>query len=157
MREIWGYGRIVMGKIIKYFFILLLSLVGFFIIAAFVVLVEFAKNDGDEADKVAALSDSTMTQIMTYYQNNGSYPKSLQDLPIHNNKEFIENQKKQQFHYYSYGENRSKYVFSWIGGAMNWSGYSCTNDISGSAKDAYGIVGTYTMPNETVCTITDLH
>jgi hypothetical protein len=146
-----------MKKVIKYFFIILLSLVILFIITAFVFLVVLVKRDGDEADKVAALSDTTMTQIMTYYQNNGSYPKSLQNIPIHNSKEFIQNQKKQQFYYHSYGENRSKYIFSWIGGAMNWSGYNCTNDKSRFTKKVDGLVMVYPMPNGTLCRIIDLH
>jgi len=151
-----------MGKVIKYLFIALVSGTVIFVILAvglFLVVGQgFAEADRKNADK-DKLAYSAMDQIALYYNKNGYYPKDLSKLPIYSNLEFATYAKEgaNVFHYYTYGNDRSKYSFSWNGGAMNWTEYSCTNYKPNSSKNQNGVIRTYPRPNGVICTVTDLH
>ena len=142
-----------MKKIIKYFFIILATL---FIFAAFSLMLILNEVD-DDSDNKEELAASAMMQIASYYDKNGYYPKSLQELPLYSSNEFANHVKKRSFQYASYGGDKPKYVFSWRGGAMNWTGYRCTNDKSVLSKEQYGVIRTYQRADGAVCTVRDLH
>jgi len=142
-----------MTKIIKYFFMILATLI-ILVLALLFIILNGVDNDSDTKKELA---NSTMQQIASFCIKNGHYPKSLQELPIYQNEEFVLHVNKRSFQYSSYGENKSKYIFSWRGGAMDWAGYSCTNDKARYNKNKQGVVQTYPAANGTICTVTDLH
>ena len=150
-----------MKKVIKYFFMIVAALIAISIIlyALFILFLALMFSGGSEEEKRQdELGNTAQKQIVIFYHKNGYYPKSLHDLPVYNDKDFATLfQQKNTFRYTSYGGNYSKYIFSWRGGAMNWTGYSCTNNKPESSPKQDGIVRTYTMPGGTVCTVTDLH
>jgi len=138
---------------IKYFFMILATL---FILATvlFFFVVNGVENDSDTKKELA---DGAMQQIASFYTKNGHYPTSLQELPLYKNEEFAFHINKRSFQYSSYGEKKSKYIFSWRGGTMDWTGYSCTNDTEKLSQKQNGVIRRYRMPGGTVCTVTDLH
>ncbi len=142
-----------MRKAIKYFFMTL----GALFILATVLLFFIGNGVGDDSDNKEELANSAMLQLASFYAKNGYYPKSLQELPLYKNEEFVIHVNKRSFQYSSYGEKRSKYSFSWRGGAMDWTGYSCTNDKIKQGKNGMGIIRTYQRANDIVCTVRDLH
>ena len=150
-----------MEKVIKYFFMMVAALIAIAIIlyALFILFLALLFSGGSEEEKRQdELGHTAQRQIVTFYHQNGYYPKSLHDLPVYNDKDFVTLlQKNGNFRYTSYRGVNPKYTFFWRGGAMNWTGYSCTNDISEPYTKQDGVVSTYTMPGGTVCTVTDLH
>lgn len=150
-----------MKKVIKYFFIIVASLIAIAIIlyGLFIVFLGLMFSGGSEEEKRQdELGHTAQRQILTFYHKNGYYPKNLYDLPIYTDKDFATLlQKNGNFRYTSYGSNNSKYIFSWRGGAMNWTGYSCTNEKSKSSQKQDGVVRAYPMAGGTVCTVIDLH
>ena len=151
-----------MKKAIKYLFIaLVVGAIIYAILFAFLFFVvgsSLAEGDRKNADK-DKLAYSAMDQIALYYNKNGYYPKALSELPIYSNPEFATYAKEERnvFRYYTYGDDRSKYSFSWNGGAMNWTGYSCTNYKPSASKNQNGVIRTYPRPDGVICTVTDLH
>lgn len=142
-----------MKQIIKYFFMILATL---FILA--IVLLFFSTNGVEnDSNTKKELADRAMQQIGFFYNKNGYYPKSLQKIPLYKNEEFVSHVNKRSFQYSAYGEDNSIYIFSWRGGAFDWTGYSCTNDKIKHSKNEMGIVRTYQRANGTVCTVRDLH
>jgi len=146
-------------KIIKYSLITLITLAILSVITLaiifFIIFYRFADADQKESDIRDRLSNEALSQIITYHDKNGHYPKNLENLPIYRNKKFVEYIDKREFNYYASDTN---YSFSWRGGAMNWTGYSCTNFKAKFHK--YGeqnIIFTYPRPDGVVCTVTDLH
>ncbi len=153
-----------MEKVIKYFFMIVAALIAIAAIlyALFMlfIMMMFSGAGGTTAEnRQGELGHTAQKQIVTFYKKNGYYPKSLHDLPIYNDQDFVTLlQKNHIFRYSTYGaDKKSKYVFSWRGGAMNWTGYSCTNYKSKLSQKEYGVIRTYKMPGGTVCTVTDLH
>lgn len=142
-----------MKKTIKYTLITLSTL---FILIVFVLpmLIGGTGKDSNTNDKFA---DTAIYQISSYYFKNGYYPQTLEELPLYSNQEFISYIQSNRLKYNSYGVKKEKYVFSWIGGAMNWTGYSCTNDKYRKSKQQETIVRSYILPDGSVCTVTDLH
>lgn len=153
---------LVMKKVIKYFFMIVASLIAIATIlyGVFILFIAMMFSGGSEAEKRQdELGHTAQKQIVMFYNNHGYYPKSLHDLPLYKDKDFATLlQKNNIFRYSSYGaDEKSKYIFSWRGGAMNWTGYRCTNDKSKISQEQYSVVRTYEMPDGTVCTVTDLH
>ena len=149
-----------MKKVFKYFLMIVASLIAIATIlyGVFILFIALMFSGGLEEEKRQdELGHTAQQQIVMFYNNHGYYPKSLHDLPLY--KDFATLlQKNNTFRYSSYGaDKKSKYVFSWRGGAMNWTGYSCTNYKSKLSQDQHGVVRTYEMPGGTVCTVTDLH
>ncbi len=134
-----------MKKAIKYIFIVLISFVILFMML------------GKEDNKVDVWADKAMTEITSYYNNNGYYPKNLQDLPLYSNQEFVSQIQNNTFKYSSYGGDKPKYVFFWRGGAMGWSGHRCTNDESMLNEKQEGLIRIERRADGVVCAITDLH
>jgi len=121
----------------------------------FVFLYEIVSVDQKESGRREALTNDAMMQIAAYHDKNGHYPKNLQNLPIYHNKKFVNYLNKHEFTYYSSGTN---YSFSWRGGAMNWTGYSCTNFKGKPHKyETSNIIRTYHKVDGVICTVTDLH
>lgn len=150
-----------MKKIIKYFLMIVASLIAIATIlyVVFILFIGLMFSGGSEEEKRQdELGHTAQQQIVTFYDKNGYYPKSLHDLPLYNDKDFATLlQEHDTFRYTSYYGDNSKYVFSWRGGVMNWTGYRCTNDRSEISKKQVGVVRTYKMQGGTVCTVTDLH
>jgi len=150
-----------MKKVIKYFFMIVAALIAIATIlyGLFMLFLMMMFSGGTTAEKRQdELGHTAQKQIVIYYNKHGHYPKSLRDLPASQDKDFTTLlQKYNTFQYTSYGEKESKYVFSWRGGAMNWTGYSCTNDKLKLSQKQHGVVRTYKMLGGTVCTVTDLH
>lgn len=143
-------------KVIKYFFILVAALI---VIFSLLIFLSFEGGNTTAENRQGELGQTAQKQIVMFYKKNGYYPKSLQDLPVYNDPDFVTLlQKHHTFRYRTYStEGKSKYEFSWRGDAMNWSGYRCTNYKGNVSQDHHGVVSTYTMPGGTVCTVTDLH
>lgn len=142
-----------MKKVIKFFFITLLTL--FVLLLVFIMIVA---NGGEEgSDNKEELADKAMMQITAYHHTNGHYPKSLGEIPIYADPQFITYVKNNTFKYSLYDGDIPKYVFSWRDGAMNWTGYRCTNDKSELSQKQNGVVRVYTRPDGVVCTVSDLH
>ncbi len=106
----------------------------------------------------SSLADTTMNQLALFYKKNRQYPKSLNELPIYSNPEFVTYSKNATygFRYSTYDNDRVIYSLSWRDGFANWTEYSCTNAPSPSA-DQYEVIQTYSKPGEVVCTVRDLH
>ena len=151
-----------MKKVFTYFFMIVVSLIAIATIlyGVFILFIALMFSGGSEEEKrQEELGHIAQQQIVMFYNNHGYYPNSLRDLPIYNNQDFATLlQKNHTFRYRSYGaDEKSKYIFSWRGGAMNWTGYSCTNYKSKLSQKQNGVIRTYKMPGGTVCTVTDLH
>lgn len=146
-----------MKKVIKYFFMIVSVLITLTVAVIFYALSEEVQTGAENRQE--ELGQTAQKQIVMFYKKNGYYPKSLQDLPIYNDPDFVTLlQKPHTFRYSTYGtDEKSKYIFSWRGGAMNWTGYSCTNNKGKVSQEKYGVIRTYRMPGGTVCTVTDLH
>lgn len=151
-----------MKKIIKYFIITFVVGAVIYVIFAvgifFLVGLKLAEGDKKNVYK-SELAYSAMDQIELYYKKNGYYPKDLNELPIYSNPEFAIYAKEEvnTFHYHTYGNDRSKYSFSWNAGAMNWTGYRCTNYKPDSSKNQDGVIRTYSRQGGVICTEIDLH
>ena len=142
-------------RIVKYLLITILSLVILAVILLFVIFYKFASGDKEESDIRAKLSNEALNEIIAYHDKNGRYPKNLEKLPVYKNKKFVEYIDKREFNYYASDTN---YSFSWRGGAMNWTGYSCSN-LKGKHHQfgEENIIQTSHRPDGVVCTVTDLH
>ena len=119
-----------MRQIIKYFFMIL----GTLFILVTVLLFFIANGVDNDSDTKKELANDAMQQIASFYTKNGYYPKNLQELPLYKNEKFAIHVNKRSFQYSSYGEDKSEYIFSWRGGAMDWTGYSCTNNKTKHSK-----------------------
>ena len=151
-----------MKKVIKYFFIIVAALIAIAVILyiLFMLFIVMMSSGGTTAEnRQDELGQTAQKQIVMFYKKNGYYPKSLQDLPVYNDPDFVTLlQKHHTFRYSTYGaEEKSDYTFSWRGGAMNWSGFKCTSYKGNISQKEHGVIRTYTMPGGTVCTVTDLH
>ncbi len=106
----------------------------------------------------SSLADTTMNQLALYYKKNKQYPKSLSELSISSNPEFVTYSKNAThgFRYSTYDNDRVIYSLSWRDGFANWTEYSCTNAPSPSA-DQDEVIQTYTKPGGILCTVRDLH
>ena len=138
-------------KFIKYLFITIVTL--FLIVVVFIM----AFVGGDESDTKEDFGNGAINEITSFYNTNGHYPKSLHDLPIYKNQEFLTHIKNNAFSYSSLAGEKPTYIFSWRAGAMNWTGYSCTNDESTFNKNNNGVIRTYKRPDGSICRVTDLH
>lgn len=67
-------------------------------IIVFVTLVSNAENE--EINKKDYFTNSAMLSISSYYTKNGYYPKSLNELPIYSNKEFVDYLHNNTFYHY---------------------------------------------------------
>lgn len=140
-----------MKKIIKYLFIIIATL---FLVVLFFMM---ALVGGGESDAKEEFANGAISQITSFYDTNGHYPKSLRDVPIYKDKKFVTVIRNNSFSYSSFAGEKPTYVFSWRGGAMGWTGYRCTNDESTFDKNKNGTIRTHKRSDGSVCTVTDLH
>ena len=117
----------------------------------------FVNEVEDDSDTKEKFANKAMKQIISYYDTNGYYPKSLDEIPVYSDQKFVTYVQDNTFEYSSYEGNIPKFFFSWRGGAMNWTAYRCTNDKSDIPPKHDGIIRTYKISGGTVCTVTDLH
>ena len=153
-----------MKKIIKYMLIIVAAFIVIAVIlyGALIFFMAMMFSGGTTAEKRQdELGRTAQQQIINFYDKNNYYPKSLYDLPLSNDKDFVRLlENNHTFRYRTYDadkKSKSKYVFYWRGGAMQWTGYRCTNDELALSQKEHGVISTYTMPGGTVCTVTDLH
>ena len=155
-----------MKKVIKYFFIILAVLIA-------LPAILYGADDPIAEKQIYGLASpkersqfrqeifakKAQEQIVMFYKKNGYYPKSLQDLPVYNNPEFVTLlQKEDALKYDSYGaEKKSKYVFSWRGNGRSWSSFRCTNDDSVLYQiHHYMEIRIFKMTGGTVCIVSYL-
>lgn len=142
-----------MRKVIKYFFITLLVL-----IILFIVFILFSVNSMNEkTSNGKEYAYTVANQITVYYTTHGDYPKRLNDLEVFSDPEFASYVNEHDFRYSTYSNNGVKYVLSWRAGAMNWTGYRCTNDALDAAQKDHNVIRTYKMNDEVICSVSDLH
>ena len=140
-----------MKKSIKYFFI---------IIAIFLIVIIFLIAllvDGNKSSSKEEFANRAINQITSFYNKNGYYPKTIRDIPIHSEHEFAQYARNNTFLYSSFDVDKPKYIFSWRGGAMDWTQYRCTNDESTFDKNKDTVIRTYKRADGTICMVTDLH
>lgn len=140
-----------MKKVIKYSFITLLILV-----ILLIVFILFNVNSMNAKTKTGKdYAQAVVQQISAYNTTHGYYPKGLNDLEVFNDPEFTTYVNDHSFRYSTYSKDGPKYVLSWRAGAMNWTGYRCTNDAL--VQKDHNVVRTYRMTDNVVCSVSDLH
>lgn len=140
-----------MKKLVKRFF----SMIAIFLVV--IVFLILLLVDGDESSSKEEYANKAMNQITSFYNKNAYYPKSLRDIPIYSEQEFATYVKNNTFLYSSFDVDKPTYILSWKGGAMDWTGYSCTNNKSILGKNQNTVIGTYKRADGVVCTVSDLH